>query len=132
MFRYVFDNQATWQQRKDLGKQSVQVPETGSGSNHIILAVPNSNPEPTANSNGHGIDVFNPDAVEAFIRATHEKYREHVGSIWVRLFPHFADELHTEVKQSSILVAAFTRIFQQDHGYDLTDHLPVLFFEYKK
>lgn len=75
VFRYVFDNQGNMAAAERIWESSqLQVPETGSGSNQVSYwQFQTQIQEPTANSNGHGyIDVFNPDAVEAFIRATHE------------------------------------------------------------
>jgi hypothetical protein len=137
VFRYVFDNQGNMAAAERIWESSqLQVPETGSGSNQVSYwQFQTQIQEPTANSNGHGyIDVFNPDAVEAFIRATHEKYREHVGKYLGAVVPGiFADEptYRSKAEDSIPWSPLLPGYFQQDHGYDLTDHLPVLFFEYK-
>ena len=131
VFRYVFDNQGNIAAAKGLGKQSLQVPETGADQIKYHIAVPNSNPRPTANNSSLVHRCVQSRWVEA-LSGRHEKYREHVGSIWVVCSSILPMSLHTEVSRGfnpwSPLLPGY---FQQDHTDDLTDHLPVLFFEYK-
>mgnify|MGYP000849818411 FL=1 len=88
---------------------------------------------PTTNSNGHGyIDVLNPEAVAEFIRVTHEQYYQHVGGHFGSTIPGvFADEptYRSKAEDSIPWSPLLPGYFRSEHGCDLIDHLPLLFFE---
>ncbi len=88
---------------------------------------------PTSNSNGHGyIDVFNPEAVQEFIKVTHERYLNRVGEYFGSVIPGiFTDEpTYRSKADNSIPWSPYIpEYFSSHHGYDLMNHLPELFFE---
>lgn len=81
------------------------------------------------------VDLMNPEAVKAFIRCTHERYKEACGEYFGKEIPGiFTDEPcylmedHYEVPVlpwSDCLPAFFERI----KGYEITQHLEELFFD---
>lgn len=89
--------------------------------------------KPTVNSNEHGyIDVLNPEAVQKFINVTHEKYKDMVGRQFGTTIPGvFADEptYRSKAKNSIPWSKYFPEYFSQQHGYDIIDYLPALFYD---
>ncbi|MDO9542968.1 MAG: glycosyl hydrolase, partial [Kiritimatiellia bacterium] len=83
--------------------------------------------------NGHTyLDVLNPKAVKEFIRVTHEGYRRHVGSHFGTAIPGiFTDEPYYGSGSKEYILpwtGTLPEVFKHRYGYDLTDHLPELFF----
>ena len=86
---------------------------------------------------GENVDVFSREATQAFLKQTHERYQETVGGEFGRAIPGiFTDEPQYagaghRVPWSPHLV----RYFQRTCDYDVTDHLPELFYpigDYRK
>ncbi|MGQ9519376.1 MAG: glycosyl hydrolase [Candidatus Fervidibacter sp.] len=75
------------------------------------------------------IDVMNPKAVEAFIRVTHDAYRERFESEFGKTIPGiFTDEPSCN-RQAYGWTDEFPREFHSRRGYNLLPHLPSLFYE---
>ncbi len=75
------------------------------------------------------IDVMNPKAVEAFIRVTHDAYRERFVDEFGKTIPGiFTDEPSCN-RQAYGWTPEFPREFKERRGYDLLPHLPSLFYE---
>ena len=85
--------------------------------------------------NGYSyIDTRNPDAVEEFIRITHEAYKERFGDDFGGVIPGiFTDEPQTAANGCPGPCVPWTdkflEHFQERKGYDLTPLLPSLFLE---
>lgn len=78
---------------------------------------------------GGYIDVMNPKAVEAFIRVTHDAYRERFANEFGKTIPGiFTDEPSCN-RQAYGWTDEFPREFLNRRGYDLMPHLPSLFYE---
>ncbi len=85
--------------------------------------------------NDYYIDVTNRDAVQCFIQATHEKYKEACGQYFGTVIKGiFTDEPH--YRPDGIAWGRYVaNAFQKEHGYDVLEALPYLFAsvgEYKK
>ena len=83
--------------------------------------------------NGHTyLDVLNPKAVKEFIRITHDGYRKHVGAHFGKTVPGiFTDEPNYYGGPRGYILpwtGTLPDVFRRRYGYDLTDHLPELFF----
>lgn len=88
------------------------------------------------------LDTLNADAVRAFLRVTHEAYRQHCGAQFGQRVPGiFTDEpnyggifghnVQTELGLPGIpWTGRLPRAFRQRHGYDIRDRLPELFLGY--
>lgn len=75
------------------------------------------------------IDVMNPKVVEAFIRVTHDAYRERFESEFGKTIPGiFTDEPSCN-RQAYGWTDEFPREFHSRRGYNLLPHLPSLFYE---
>ncbi|MFN4180129.1 MAG: glycosyl hydrolase [Armatimonadota bacterium] len=75
------------------------------------------------------IDTMNPKAVEAFIRVTHDAYRERFNDEFGKTIPGiFTDEPNCN-RHSYGWTPEFPREFKERCGYDLLPHLPSLFYE---
>jgi len=75
------------------------------------------------------IDVMNPKAVEAFIRVTHDAYRERFAEEFGKTVPGiFTDEPSCN-RHAYGWTEEFPREFLNRRGYDLMLHLPSLFYE---
>ncbi len=86
-------------------------------------------------------DNLNPEAIEAFIKSTHEPYYERVGKWFGKAVPGiFTDEpshavaffLRPTLSQEPIYVVPWTKDLPEyfkEKGYDIRDHLPSLFFQ---
>ena len=91
-------------------------------------------PEEWFNSQTY-IDTLNPDAVDAFIQVTHEEYKKVIGSEFGKTVPAiFTDEPEFVARRHfSSEVAPWTGrlpgTFLQNHGYDIMDKLPLIFFD---
>lgn len=73
-------------------------------------------------SEGHGTDLLNPKAIDAFIDSTHEKYRKRYGDEFNRTFmATFLDE--PAPSGPFPWTGNFPEEFQHDHGFDI---LPLL------
>lgn len=71
---------------------------------------------------GHYVDLCNPDAVQAFLDMTYQRYADRLSpAVWQQLSGFFLDESHPP-SWSWSLPAAFTR----RTGYDLVGNLPAL------
>ncbi len=89
--------------------------------------------------NGGGyLDTLNREAVSEFIRKTHEKYKEAMGSHFGKTIPGiFTDEpMHGavfrdlwEFGMSLPWTQTLPRSFSDMFGYDITEHLPELVFD---
>ena len=87
------------------------------------------------------VDVLNPDATRAFLRAVHERYREVLGEEFGKTVPAiFTDEPQFTRLQPMENGAAFSEgsipwtngfsaAFQGKYGYDLLEKLPEVFWE---
>lgn len=78
------------------------------------------------------LDVLNPRAVKEFIRLTHAGYRKHVGAHFGKTIPGiFTDEPNYYGGPRGYILPwteSLPKVFKHRYGYDLTDHLPELFF----
>ncbi|MDF2921862.1 MAG: hypothetical protein K0R57_776 [Paenibacillaceae bacterium] len=80
-----------------------------------------------------GVDLMNPDVVQAFIRHTHCVYEEHVGEAFGTAIPGiFSDEASLMMERGGTANAlpwteGFQSRFQEAYGYDLIPHLASLF-----
>jgi len=75
------------------------------------------------------IDVMNPKAVEAFIRLTHDAYRERFGEEFGKTIPGiFTDEPQCN-RQAYGWTPDLPHEFKRRRGYDLLPFLPCLFYE---
>jgi hypothetical protein len=81
-------------------------------------------------------DLLEPAAVKAFLEATHDLYKIHVGSEFGKTVPGaFTDEpqytTHHTVNREKALpwTEHFPEEFEKDHGYSVLDHLGSLFFD---
>jgi len=88
-------------------------------------------------NDGQYLDTMNPQAVAEFIRITHHAYAERFGCDFGDLIPAvFTDEPyygpHDAKKPPEAFSIPWTAglpgVFKQRRGYDICDHLPVLFF----
>jgi hypothetical protein len=82
------------------------------------------------------MDVLNPDAVRKFIESTHEKYYQRFRKWFGNTIPGiFTDEPnylsgHESLNYPAVpWTAKFPEFFKSRCGYDITDHLPSLFFD---
>lgn len=86
------------------------------------------------------VDVFQREAIEAFLRVTHDRYASHVGGAFGGTIPAiFTDEPHFLKKPTFRLATDeydlelpwtddLPETFAARHGFDLLDHLPELFW----
>ncbi len=75
------------------------------------------------------IDTMNPKAVEAFIRVTHDAYRERFSDEFGKTIPGiFTDEPNCN-RNAYGWTPELPREFKGRCGYDLLPHLPSLFYE---
>jgi hypothetical protein len=92
--------------------------------------------------NGQGyLDTMNPEAVDAFIKSTHEAYRKRYGKRFGKDLPGiFTDEPNFgHMLQKSWHVppgehwlpwtGRLPAVFKKRYGYDIMDHLPELVFD---
>jgi hypothetical protein len=79
--------------------------------------------------NPNYIDVLDPYVVRAFIRETHERYRERLGSAFGELKGFFTDEprLSGSIDRDIPWSLSLPARFREEYGYDLMDELPSLF-----
>jgi hypothetical protein len=79
--------------------------------------------------NPNYIDVLSPEAVRAFIEATHERYRESLGSRFASLKGFFTDEprLSGSIDRDMPWSPILCERFRTEYGYDLIERLPGLF-----
>lgn len=81
------------------------------------------------------VDLLDARATRAFLEATHEAYRRAVGGEFGPHLPGiFTDEPNFRwplPPDASPWTPALPRVFQELHGFDLLDHLPLLFFEFE-
>lgn len=87
------------------------------------------------------VDVFNPDAIDAFLNVTHEKYREVLGKDFGSWVPAiFTDEPHMKGKYAlptakgghDATVAyseGMDELFREEYGVSLLDVLPEILWE---
>ncbi|MDD3886886.1 MAG: hypothetical protein PHI35_08435 [Victivallaceae bacterium] len=87
-------------------------------------------PSPVFNGSPY-VDVLNPDAIDEFIRLTHDRYAAEIGdsfgSTVVGFFtdePTFLDHLHKQCWTPRL-----PELFLQQFNYDLIERLPELLFE---
>lgn len=77
------------------------------------------------------VDVLNKDAIEAFIDITHNKYHERFKDCFGKIIPAiFTDEPHfkNNFKGAIPWTQGLDLKFAEKFHYNLTDHLPALFF----
>ena len=94
---------------------------------YLCLAPPN----PWYNGQTY-LDTKNPDAVDEFIRVTHEAYKRENSADFGGTVPGvFTDEPNASPLwlKSVSWTGRIPEIFQERHGYDLLDHLPELFWQ---
>jgi hypothetical protein len=79
---------------------------------------------------GEYADTFSREATEAFLKRTHEVYRESVGQEFGQAIPGiFTDEpCYGRAGHRVPWSAELAKFFQRSCGYDLVDRLPELFF----
>ncbi len=84
------------------------------------------------------VDVLNPETTKVFLEKTHERYKEHAGSAFSRKIGGFyTDEpaMHYFTIFEDNYIIPWSRdileYFERDHGYDLLELLPMLFFDFK-
>ena len=81
------------------------------------------------------LNTLDPEAVKRFIAVTHEAYRKRFGGEFGKTVPGiFTDEpnFHSGTPSDSLpWTDALPELFRKRFGYDLVDHLPELFFEYR-
>ena len=82
------------------------------------------------------LDTLNPDAVDEFIKITHEKYKAEIGGSFGKNIPGiFTDEPRFDAcevntgNNSVPWTIKLPEVFNERYGYDLVDHLPELFFD---
>ena len=75
------------------------------------------------------VDLLNPAVTDAFIKCTHEKYRENCGN---RIEGFFTDEPQL-ARYKGFPYSVITKDeFKSRYGYDLIENLPSLFFDDEK
>ncbi len=79
--------------------------------------------------NANYIDVLDPEAVRAFIDATHERYRNRLGEAFADLKGFFTDEprLSGSIDRDIPWSLSLPARFRSEYGYDLMGVLPSLF-----
>ncbi len=99
-----------------------------------------SDPTPWFN-NQTAVDTFNPQATRAFVRCTHERFKEIIGREFGRVVPAiFTDEPRFQKKErfrkpddlADVLIAwtdDFAETYAAAYGQRIEDHLPELFWE---
>lgn len=104
--------------------------------------IKNGDKTPQFNMNTYA-DLLNPDAVDCFIKETHEKYYTSVGEHFgYTVKSIFTDEPRwsriCEIKQTEpgnygVLpwTAKFPQIFFEKHKFDISEHIPELFLDFK-
>lgn len=82
-------------------------------------------------SNPGYVDLLNPETTKAFIRLTHQKYKESLsGEAWGKLGGFFTDE--PQFKRENIPWSAILeKEFEAAFGYSVRERLPALFFDVK-
>jgi len=84
------------------------------------------------------LDTLNPDAVAAFIAATHERYRQSVGDYFGKTIPGiFTDEPMRGAALRNMWdfgvslpwTESLPKVFAEMFGYDIVDYLPELVFD---
>ena len=92
-------------------------------------------------NDGCYVDVLNPDAVQTFIKETHEVYLAHMGNEFGNSIPAiFTDEPQfcrqqtladgeTPGQAQLAYTTGIEELFQKTYGYDLLDRLPELFWQ---
>lgn len=74
--------------------------------------------------NGFGVDPFEKDLGETFVRSTHERYRAFAGHLFDGRVPAmFTDEPNGSGRPWP---RGFAALFQARYGYDATEYLPVI------
>ena len=118
--------------------------DTDEKANHLkwYAVIKNGNKTPQFNMNPYG-DLLNSEAVDCFIKETHEKYYKKVGALFGSTIKNiFTDEPRwhkiSEVKQPEwenfgILpwTEKFLEIFFEKYKLDIADYIPELFFDFK-
>ena len=78
------------------------------------------------------LDTMNPEAVQKFVKVTHEAYRKEIGDEFGKSVPGiFTDEPNYKVDlgtKDCAWTENLPAIFQKRYGYSLIDHLPELYF----
>ena len=81
------------------------------------------------------LDTLNPEAVKKFIEVTHEQYRKHLPEELGKTIPGiFTDEpnIYADCPVDTLpWTDGLDAEFKKRFGYDLLDHLPELFYEYR-
>ncbi len=84
-------------------------------------------------NNGAYADMLNPEAVDAFLRITHEAYAARFGDEFGKSIPGvFTDEPHISpfcAGPALVWTPDLDREFREEHGYSLLEHLPELFLD---
>jgi hypothetical protein len=82
-----------------------------------------------AHRNANYIDVLSSEAVRAFIRETHERYRSRLGARFAFLEGFFTDEprLSGSIDRDMPWSPELPERFRGEYGYDLMEALPALF-----
>ena len=79
------------------------------------------------------IDVCNKEAIDTFIKITHDAYYKHFEEHFGKTIPAiFSDEVHFRMPHPDAMpwTTGFETNFREKHGYDILDKLPELFFSY--
>jgi hypothetical protein len=103
-------------------------------ADRVIQFYPQTMPLGNAWFNGFAyLDVLNADAVQTFLKSTHEAYARVVGDEFGKAVPGiFTDEPQFRLPRDQLALPwtnGFLDIFQASCGYDLLPHLPALFFD---
>ena len=79
------------------------------------------------------LNTLDPEAVKRFIEVTHEAYRKHFADEFGKTVPGiFTDEPNFGAPRDTLpWTDRLPELFRRRFGYDLVDHLPELFFEYR-
>ena len=119
-------------------KKRILKGEEASGSHILYFTVAEMEPQSFYNGYTYA-DTMNPDAVKAFIRETHEKYKEKCGNSFKYAEGIFTDEPHrgavmcgfSLTEEEPFFITPYTDSlfsdFKDRFGYDLLEYLPELF-----
>ena len=116
-------------QRSYLRVQIDSLPESGE---MFFISLAYGKKEPRFDCESY-IDVCNKEAIDTFIKITHDAYYQHFKEYFGKTIPAiFSDEVHFRMPQPDAMpwTEDFEKKFSEKYKYDILDKLPDLFFDF--
>jgi len=114
-----------------------KIPALAPGETLLVFKIEINKPRDWFNGQTY-LDILSREAVQKFIRVTHEAYRKNIGEDFGKIVPGiFCDEpeyghicaAHGENRYATVWTGKLPQVFRSRYGYDLLAHLPELFFD---